>query len=265
MKTSFQRLSLLRVLPVAIVLASASLGLLPAQAIAAADINSTPDMYSFSDDFESGNTDGWNYVGLWGKTSSVAVRYDSTARTKVLVATSEKATSRVGKAYITKDTIAMTRGDTVEVSTKVRIPKPGSGADSIYLLDLECRDCGYDDKPGIRVLVDKSGNLRVNRSKLGISQEFRAVAKVPYDRPFVLSLIMTLGQEEGTTQVFIDGTLVIDANGTNMPLAAVVAKYGVHLTGERFDYVQIGVTANSGLAARTAVFDDFRLDVMKQR
>lgn len=218
---------------------------------------------SFYDDFESGDTEVWNYTGLWGRSSSVTLQDLGGEHGFAAKATAEGKGQRIGKAYLTKDMQQALQGDRIEASMLVYFPylRPRSG--SVYLMDVECRDCGYAEKPGLRVLVDSDGFLRVNRSKLGIAQDLGPTpsGRIPFNQVFRLTLIVDLGGElDGRTQVYIDDKLVIDEIGINMPLTHIAEPLGVSLTAERFDYVQFGVTANGRSDSVTIYFDDVEID-----
>jgi len=222
---------------------------------------------SFYDDFETGDTQIWDYTGLWGRSSSVTLQDLGGELGFVAKATAEGKGQRVGKAYLTRDMQQALQGDRIEASMLVYVPylQPRSG--SVYLMDVECRDCGYSEKPGLRVLIDSDGFLRVNRSKLGIAQDLgpTPAGRVPFGRVFRLTLIVELGGElDGRTQVFIDEEVAIDEVGVNMPLTHVAEQFGVSLTAERFDYVQFGVTANSRSDAVTVFFDDVEIDAFSR-
>jgi hypothetical protein len=229
------------------------------EALPAADAPS-----SFFDEFESGDTAAWDYTGLWGSSSTVSTRYLGKQRGYALKATAEGAAKRVGKAYLTKDMQPAHRGDRIEASMLVYLPYLPPRAGSVYLLDLECRDCGYSEKPGLRVFIGEDGYLGVSRSKLGLSENFASTpeGRVPYDKAFRLTVIVELGgDDDGRTLVYIDDHLAIDEVGVNMPLNEVFQPLGVTLTAERFDYLQFGVTANSRSDAVTAFFDDVEIEV----
>ncbi len=219
---------------------------------------------SFYDDFESADTHAWDYTGLWGRSSDISVHYAGGGAGYVVSATAEGARERVGKAYLTKDMRPVFRGDRIEASMLLYVPYQTPSDGSVYLLDIECRDCGYEEKPGLRVLVDKNGMLRVNRSKLGLQEDFFAISddRIPFNRAFTLTVILELGGDgDGRTLVYVDQELVIDSVGVNMPLNSVTEPLGVALTAERFDYVQFGVTANSRPDSINLSFDDAEIHV----
>jgi hypothetical protein len=152
-------------------------------------------------------------------------------------------TDRVGKAYVTKNFPAVMRGDVVEVKARyliVQAPTDGS----LYLMDVECRHCGPRWKAGIRV-YSRGGNVRVNRGKLGLEDDFISTTdeRLPIGESFVLSLKLRLGDDSGETTVSVDGTPVIVRRGINMPLRRILAMRDEHLSEEQLDYVQFGITA----------------------
>lgn len=186
----------------------------------------------------------WDYVGRWGSASDVAVKIGSTGE-QVLEFRADGKTNRVGKAYVTKEFPAVTRGQIVEAqATYITLDQPTDGA--LYLMDFECRHCGHAKKAGIRVLL-RNGRLSVNRSKLGMRQDFfsEAADRISAGEPFTLTVRLLLGAEDGETTVLVNGQAVVKASGINMPLQEIAKQFGVSLEQEQFDYVQFGITANS--------------------
>jgi hypothetical protein len=186
----------------------------------------------------------WDYVGRWGAGSAVSLIEHGDWKDAWRCIAAPK-TDRVGKAYVTKNFPAVTRGEVVEAQARYlieNIPETGS----IYLMDFECRYCGPKGKAGIRLLLN-NGRLRVNRTKLGLGQDFVSTVPraVPAGKPFTLAVRLLLGGEDGETTVLVDNQPVLHAVGINMPLRKVAAQQGLELKQEQLDYVQFGVTANS--------------------
>jgi hypothetical protein len=221
-------------------------------------------LFSFTDDFSSRNTSKWDYIGEWGSGSTVYATNLSQMGGYALYARADKKTSSVGKAYLSKDAVDAYKGYQIEASMDVYFGYLPTDSASTYVLDIECRDCGWSSKPGIRVLIDSSRRIRVNRDKLKVSGEFRSSAQVPLNKKFRLTMRVTLGEgSSGRTQVLIDGKTVIDEAGTNMPLKTNFKNKGINLTAERFNYVQAGITANSHNTSVTGYYDNVSITVRK--
>ena len=216
----------------------------------------------FTDPFDS--LSAWDFIGEVPEGESfVSIAWLDAFGNVFRGAAKEKVGSVVGKAYVTKNFgVVAVEGSVVELLATYLVPTPSPGDGSIYLMDVECRDCGVETKPGIRILL-RDNRLRVNLSKLcGGDDLGPSTSLVPYDEPFTIRFLLELGDESsGHTRVYLDGDLVIEATGVNMPLASAIAACGETLTAERFTYAQIGFTANSRATAETLYADDVAMRV----
>ena len=135
----------------------------------------------------------------------------------------------------------------------------GSLIDSVILMDLECASCGLDTNPGVRLYV-REGRLRVDRSKIGIKQSFLPIAPtaLTFDAWHRIVWVVVLGDETtGSSQVYLDEALVIDAKGTTVLLQQVVDKIASGLNVlSQMDRFQIGLTANSNRKGASLMLDD---------
>jgi len=204
----------------------------------------------------------WDYVGRWGLTSDVVVAVDGVGNRTFDCLAAPKG-RRVGKAYVTKNFPAVTRGQVVEARATYRIlnaPKAGS----LYLMDFECRHCGLSAKAGLRVLL-RNGRLQVNRSKLGLRDDFvsASVPQIQVGKPFTLTVRLELGGRRGQTTVLVNDEAILDRVGINMPLQRVAEQFGLTLKQEQFDYVQFGITANSSREKTRVLLSDVAIRTFK--
>lgn len=212
----------------------------------------------------SPNLANWDHVGLWGDDSSVLLlRATTDTPQPTWQCVADGKTDRVGKAYVTSNFPPVMRGDIVEIKARYLIAEAPSDG-SLYLMDVECRDCGPRWKAGIRV-YSRGGQVRVNRGKLGLQEDFISTVdeRLPIGESFVLSLKLRLGDDSGETTVSVDGKPVIMRRGINMPLRRILAMRDEHLTQEQLDYVQFGITANSGTTDATVLFSNVELTTFK--
>jgi len=226
--------------------------------------NATPHSFVFSPATARRDLSDWDYVGRWGSTSKVSVvSDDQLAPGLTWQFVSAGKSGRVGKAYVTKNFPPVKRSEIVEAQGTYLIPElPENG--SVYLMDLECRNCGLNTKAGIRLLV-RNGLLRVNRSKIGQKKDFlpKTMQRIPVGEPFTLRMRLRLGATDGETEVFFNGERVIHGVGINMPLRRVAERYGVELTQEQYDYVQFGITANSARRPVEVLISEIRVTTSK--
>jgi len=204
----------------------------------------------------------WDYVGRWGTGSEVeAILSDE--ETPAWRCRAAAKGRRVGKAYLTKNIPAVTRGQIVEARATYLIQEAPSNG-SLYLMDFECRNCGPRTKAGIRVML-RNGQIRVNRSKLGLSDDFvsRPLAELRTGEPFTLTVRLKLGAEEGGTMVLVNDKPVLDRRGVNMPLKKFARQLNVELKQEQIDYVQLGITANSGPSTARVLVSDVAIQTFK--
>lgn len=229
-----------------------------------ATVSAASDPLSFFDDFESRDTGKWDYTGEWGSGSAVYVTQIGQMGSFALYARADKKSTRVGKAYLTKNMGDAYRGDQVELKMDVYFGYLPTDNASTYVADIECRKCGWDKMPGIRLLIDQNRHIRVNRDKLKVSGEFKSIAQVPINKKFRLTLRLTLGEgSSGKTQVLIGDKVVIEKVGTTMPVVENFQNAGINLTSESFDYVQAGITANSHNTPVTGYFDNVSIVVSR--
>lgn len=201
------------------------------------------------------NLSDWDYVGRWGSSSDVAVAVDAVGSRTFDCRAAPKG-RRVGKAYVTKNFPAVLRGQIVEAQATYRIiDAPTDG--SLYLMDFECRHCGHKHKAGIRVLF-RDGRIRVNRTKLGLSNDFisKPVPQIRVGEPFTLTVRLELGARNGQTTVLVNGETVVDRTGINMPLQRIAKQFGIKIKQEQLDYVQFGITANGSRASTRLMLSD---------
>lgn len=220
--------------------------------------------FSFKAQHAPPDLSNWDYVGRWGNQSTVSLLPASeTMPQATWRCLADRKRERVGKAYVTKNFPPAQAGDIIEVEARYLITRAPSDG-SLYLMDIECRHCGPQWKAGIRVLV-RQGQLRVNRSKLALKKDLVAkdAISIPTGKSFALSTRLRLGDESGETVISIDGSPVIQGRGVNMPLRHIFAQQNLDLKEEHLDYVQFGITANSGDSEAEVLVSDIELSVFK--
>lgn len=234
-------------------------------AASAAEAPPTPS-FSYKVQYAPPDLSNWDYVGLWGSKSTVTLLPPTdTMPQATWKCLADRKSNRVGKAFVTKNFPAVKAGDIIEAKARYfieRVPQDGS----LYLMDIECRSCGPQWQPGIRVHV-RQGQLRVNRSKLRLKKDFVAsnTTSIPTGKGFELSMRLRLGEEAGETVIAIDGRPVIEERGVNMPLEHIFATQNLELAEEHLDYVQFGVTANSGSSEAEVLFSDAEVKIYKHQ
>lgn len=224
----------------------------------------TSSNWQFGSKFNNGVGD-FDYVGEVMEGSLVSVIKDGSNQ-RLLCDASVKQDGSVGKAYVSKNFPDIFNGDTIELSATYYVNeylKDGK----IYLMDLECRDCGWDSKPGIRMYMSEDGLLGINRGKLGSGlKDFKTLFQVPLRRYFNVKVSYRLGDEQtGLTTIWVNRKLITREAGVNMPLKSTFLETkGVTLTAEKFTYVQFGVTANSSISKRAEVqVDDVAINIIR--
>ena len=160
----------------------------------------------------------------------------------------------VGKAGLILPFQPLGPGGTVTVSAEMFLPED-SPANSIVLIDAECKHCGLPGNPGLRVYLRRAG-LRVDRSKIG---ERHAWARenppeVPRGEWVRIGWHLALGTDEATgrSEITLNGTPVLQNAGRTLPDAGEFTS---------IDRVQIGVTANSNDIPVTLSLRDVTLDL----
>ncbi len=171
---------------------------------------------------------------------------------------SGKSGGRVGKAHLIYRFDPASSGSRIVMQGRFLFPQ-GSFIDSVILMDLECASCGLDTNPGVRLYL-REGRLRVDRSKIGIKQSFLPLTPnvVTFDEWHRIVWVVVLGDDmAGSSQVFLDDALVIDAKGTTVLLQQVVDALapGVKVLSQA-DRFQIGLTANSNRNGSSLMLDD---------
>jgi hypothetical protein len=154
----------------------------------------------------------------------------------------------LGKAAVSKDYgVPVGIGDVVVSAADFFLAEyPVDG--SLFLIDVECRQCEDSTKPGFRIKVTNRGTLNVNY-KLPNRGEDGTAVMVPRGRWFRLELRARLGRETGLTEVFIDGVNAYRSTGWN------VTTHGL------MHYSEFGATANSGTALRTVLVDRMEIRI----
>jgi hypothetical protein len=221
--------------------------------------------WKFESSFNSANLSDFDYIGEIIAGSKVSVITDAGNNVLSADAAPQQDTT-VGKAYISKNFPDIFAGDTIEISANYFINKYLNDG-KIYLLDLECRECGWDKKPGIRIYMSEKGFLGVNRDKLGSKLgDFKSGFQVPLKRYFRLKVSYTLGVENGFTIIWIDDKPILQEQGVNMPSIQIFLRSNIALSDEKFSYAQFGVTANSSKTKRALLnVDDVEITIFRPK
>jgi hypothetical protein len=213
--------------------------------------------YDFFESFDQNLGPQWTEYGVRG-TGEIAVL----PRGRVLrLEAGAKRGDEVGKACIVHEfprTLGL--GDVLEVAASFRIPEIRGGR--ISLIDIECKYCGVPVQPGIRLFVNPDRSVYLERAKLGLESSFPQTSgpRVPRDEWFDVRWRTVFGQgRDGRVSLWIDGEPVIDTAGANFPDSRVARRFGVSLTAEQYDRVQMGLTANSQPQPATLEMDDIAI------
>lgn len=169
-----------------------------------------------------------------------------------------KSGGKVGKAHLVHRFGPVGIGSRITMEARFYFP-PGSFADSVILMDLECASCGLDTNPGVRLYL-RDGRPRVDRSKIGIKDAFLPApdARIGPGAWHWIAWKVTLGDDSnGSSQVYLDGVQVMDARGTTVLLQETVDRLADGLVvRSEMDRFQIGITANSNRKGTALLVDD---------
>lgn len=223
---------------------------------------------SWSDDFADGTTDAWDLTTVWGAGQISVVDMGPPQGFALRANVAAKTGDVPGKSYVTHEIDNVYAGDRITVTMSVYVPSWPAAAGDFYLLDFECRDCGLEDPPGLRLRLNSVGYMEFDLSKLGIVSTYgpTVASELPRDQWVELRVELELGgSETGRTRLWIDGTPAIDEVGENLPQLAIAELIDVELTAERYTYVQFGGTANGRATPVTVDFDDAVFEFSRSR
>ena len=160
---------------------------------------------------------------------------------------------RVAKAALIVPFERAPAGSVVTVSARFRFPAD-SPLDSIHLMDIECKRCGIDGNPGLRLYL-RDGRLRVDRAKIdgGHAWTNDAAPRVPRGEWVRIAWRLRLG-EAGRSSVRLGGVRVLDDRGRTVPGAP---------PADAVDRVQIGITASSNAVPVALEMRDIRVRVVR--
>lgn len=214
-------------------------------------------MYRMFESFDADLNDRWTRYGVRGEG-----KFLTRSRGRVAQLTAgEKRGSEVGKACIIHEfPYVFSRGDSLDVAASLVVPPLSRGR--ISLIDIECKYCGVAAQPGIRLFVDTDRSIYLERGKLGIASSFRQTRGpwVPVDTWFDLRWSIQFSPEQdGTSDVWIDGNHVLSARGANFPDQRIARSHGISLLAEQYDRIQIGLTANSQPRPVSILLDDVEI------
>lgn len=148
------------------------------------------------------------------------------------------------------------RGTEIEMGAEFYFPN-GAALDSVILMDLECASCGPDTNPGVRLYL-RDGRLRVDRSKIGVKEPFypKKATQLTHDAWHEIVWRVRVGDQEGTSEVYLDGELVGQDSGTTVLTQRIVDTLADLKVREQVDRFQVGLTANSNNRATVMLVDD---------
>jgi len=171
-----------------------------------------------------------------------ALRFDAGARTRT-----------VGKAALIVPFDPRGTGSTVTVEAEVFLPAD-TPANSIILIDIECKRCGLPGNPGLRLYL-REGGFRIDRKKIGEKHAWaeRDPVRIVPDTWVRIRWDLELGDADtGRSIVAMDGAPVLRNRGRTLPPAGA---------DSAVDRVQIGLTANSNAHPATLLMRDIRIRV----
>lgn len=222
--------------------------------------------WKFESNFDDVNLSDFDHIGEIVEGSQVSVGVDGNNKVLQCNASPKQQDNKIAKAYVTKNFPDIVEGDVIELSAKYYLNeylKDGK----IYLMDLDCRGCGWEKNPGIRVYMNEDGYLGVNRGKLGKHLGvFKTNFRVPLKQYFYLKMSYKLGDKlNGLTSMWVDGKLIIQERGVNMPIKKIFEETTeIRLTAEKVSYAQFGVTANSSKTKRAIInVDDVAINIFR--
>jgi hypothetical protein len=169
---------------------------------------------------------------------------------------------RVGKADLVKRFPPLGAGEKIALSADFKFA-PGTPMDSIILMDMECGACGLDTNPGARLYL-REGRLRIDRSKIGIKAALLPDADhlITPGAWHHIEWRAVLGKEEnGRTELFLDGRRVLSAGGTNLLDQRIISGIAPVRVREQIDRAQFGVTANSNARPVTLLMDNANIAI----
>jgi len=138
----------------------------------------------------------------------------------------------------------------------LRLKMLGPSVRGVYVIDVECTDCWPKNStlpnksPGIRLKIDpQTGRLTIDRGKIGYPREPLespgGVPAFPVGKWVdMIWQIQLSGNSKVETSVIVDDVVLLQAKGFTLPQDSVFQRYGLKLEKFRYDYVEIGLTAN---------------------
>lgn len=182
----------------------------------------------------------------------------------------------LSKSDLEKGGLTLAEGQTVIIGAQFYLESEAN-IENLLLLDVECCSC-WDPSvpdnqcPGIRLMlsnVDGSDYLSIERGKIGLETLEQDNVVFPRNEWVEVRWVTQLSSSEnGTNQLFINGTSVIDESGTNMPnenifrdiFAAENIEFELQ-TPVVYERLQIGATANPTEHNIQLYIDDFLIEV----
>ena len=182
----------------------------------------------------------------------------------------------LSKNDLEKGGLSLAEGQTVTIGAHFYLESEAN-IENLLLLDVECCSC-WDPSvpdnqcPGIRLMLsngDVGDYLFIERGKIGLETLEQGEVVFPRNEWVEVRWIMQLSSNEnGTNQLFINGTLAIDEIGGNMPNERVFKDI---FAAENIDFelqtpviyerLQIGATANPTEHEIQLYVDDFLVEV----
>jgi len=179
--------------------------------------------------------------------------------------------SKVSKSSLVHEGFEARQGDILKISFRIKINS--ANADGLYFLDLECSTCWppiapvSNQSPGIRMYLDaQNGRLAIDRGKIGFrSAPFRSTGpRFPVGE--WVDVVYKIGlseKDDGWVQVKTNKRLLLRARGSTLPNQVTFAKYGILLAARKYDYVEVGATANESKSDQDVRISNLRIQIAK--
>ncbi|MFD0864029.1 heparin lyase I family protein [Sungkyunkwania multivorans] len=251
------------------------------------------DNYSFVDGFETqndaldelfpSNGQRWSTIQQTNPSSAVneisIISNEFTEGRNAIRFLAYQSDAQLSKIDIEKNGLTIEPGNLVTITADFYINDTAS-LENLLLIDLECCSCwdptvgdnyGAENQcPGVRLMMSGGNDyLSIERGKISGTTLHQTSFRFPRDQWVSVKWEMTMSDDDnGSNKLAIDGNVVIDENGMNMPnaqiFAAVFANQGIDFTLQEplmYERVQIGATANPTAGNIELYVDNFSIRV----
>jgi len=181
----------------------------------------------------------------------------------------------LSKIDLEKSGFGISEGQTLTVGAHFYI-ESDVNIQNLLLMDIECCSCWdptipNNQCPGVRLIMAGDNDyLAIERGKIGLETLTQSSFAFPRNEWVKVQWTMQFSPEpNGTNQLFINDTLVIDEQGANMPNEIIFRNIFLEeeiefelQTPVRYERVQIGATANPTDQDIQIYIDDFFMEVI---